>query len=72
MGNVRFGEGRCKQVRKDTKELQQLRLKIATGNEALTDKRGGGSGVGWRHNTGTPGLAVRVFPMWRCPVHEWL
>lgn len=26
MGNVGFGEGRCKQVRKSPKELQQLRL----------------------------------------------
>lgn len=51
MGNVGFGEGRCKQVRKDSKELCQLRLKtplFATGNEALIDRRAAGSGVGWR------------------------
>lgn len=51
MGNVGFGEGRCKRVGKGSKELQQLRLKtplFAGGDEALTDKRAGGSGVGWR------------------------
>lgn len=49
MGNEGFGEGRCKQVRKDSKDLQQLKTPLfATGNEALTDKRAGGSGMGWR------------------------
>lgn len=46
MGNVGFREGKCKQVRKDFNELQQLRLKIAAGSEALADKRAGGSGMG--------------------------
>lgn len=69
MRNVWFGEGSCKQVRKGSKELQQLRLKtplFAGGDEALTDKRAVGSGVEWSGgcNTGTPGQTVRMFHMW--------
>lgn len=75
MANVGFGEGRCRQVRKDSKEPHQLRLKtplFAAGNEALTDKRAGGSGVGGGCSTGTPRLGVRLFPLWGCSLHEWL
>lgn len=46
MGNVGVREGRCKQVGKGSKELQEPRLKaplFAGGDEALTDKRAGGS-----------------------------
>lgn len=75
MGNEGFGERRCKQIRKDSKDLQQLRLKtplFATDDGALTDKRDGEVAWGGDCNTGTPGLAVRVFHLWGCSLHEWL